>query len=172
MVTWQIMSGLRHAHSFRGGSDYPYPFNHFVNVIEVFMLDFFAFFHAECAAHTNYMHKLMVSLLTIVTLGLIAVIAGLISVVMYGGTVLRSPSVKGYMVLIYIVLPMMSSMAFSAFNCDEVSCRELSGPPHTVCNHSTTIQPTSNLKTPVVRVRARAWRPRKVHDCRLPSLVQ
>ena len=37
MVTWQIVSGLGQAHSFRGGSSYPFPFNYFVNVIEVFI---------------------------------------------------------------------------------------------------------------------------------------
>ena len=59
MVTWQIVSGLRQAHTFRGGSDYPYPFNQFVNVIEVFLMDFFTFFHTECVQSTTYADKLM-----------------------------------------------------------------------------------------------------------------
>ena len=122
MVTWQIVSGLRQAHSFRGGSDYPYPFNHFVNVIDFFMLDFFTFFHTECVSPTTYADKLMVSLVTILTLFFIAVIIGQISVIMFDGAeVLRSPSVKGYILLINTVLPTMSSMAFSAFNVDRVS---------------------------------------------------
>ena len=120
MTTWQIVSGLRRAHSFRGGSDYPYPFNQFVNAIEFVMLDFFTFFHAECVAHTTYADKLAASLLTIVILGLLAVIIGKIHALTSDGTVLRSPSVKAYIVLIYIVLPTMSSMAFSAFNVDLV----------------------------------------------------
>ena len=53
MVTWQIVSGLRQAHSFRGGSEYPYPFNQFVNVIEFVIFDFFTFFHTECVARTT-----------------------------------------------------------------------------------------------------------------------
>ena len=130
MVTWQIMSGLRQAHTFRGGSDYPYPFNHFVNVIEFVMFDFFTFFHADCVARATYADKLMVSLLTIVTLGLIAVIIGQISVIMFDGAeVLRSPSVKGYILLINTVLPIMSSMAFSAFNVDRVR----SNTKHDIC---------------------------------------
>ena len=124
MVTWQIVSGLRQAHSFRGGSDYPYPFNQFVNVIEVFVFDFFTFFHTECVARTTYDEKLMVSLLTMAAFGLIAVIIAKLSVLMFDGTgVLRSPSMKGYILLIYTVLPMMSPMAFSAFNVDRVSDR-------------------------------------------------
>ena len=57
-----------------GGSDYPYPFNQFVNVIEVFVFDFFTFFHTECVARTTYDEKLMVSLLTMAAFGLIAVL--------------------------------------------------------------------------------------------------
>ena len=121
MVTWQIVSGLRQAHSFRGGSDYPYPFNQFVNVIEVVMFDFFTFFHAECVARTTYADKLMMSLLTLLSIGALAVIFGAIYTSIYGGTVLRSSSVKGYILLIYTVLPTMSSMALSAFNVDRVS---------------------------------------------------
>ena len=47
MVTWQIVSGLGQAHKFRGGGEYPYPFNYFVNVIEFVMFDFFAFFNTS-----------------------------------------------------------------------------------------------------------------------------
>jgi hypothetical protein len=119
-VTWQILSGLGQAHAFRGGSSYPAPFSYFVNIIEVFMLDIFTFFHAECVAATTYADKLMVALLTVVALGVVSVVIGAIFVYMWGGTVLRSSSVKTYIVVIYIVLPTMSSMAFSAFNCDEV----------------------------------------------------
>ena len=91
-------------------------------MIEVFMLDVFVIFHAECVSRTTYADKLMVALLTVVLLGVAAVVIGAILVYMEGeGTVLRSSSVKTYIVLIYIVLPTMSSMAFSAFNCDHVS---------------------------------------------------
>ena len=121
MVTWQIVSGLGQAHTFRGGSSYPAPFKYFVNVIEFFMLDFFAFFHAECVVHTTYAHKLMVSLVTVVSMGVVAVLAGAAQKCMGGDDIFHSTSVKGYIVLIYIVLPIMSSMAFSAFNCDQVS---------------------------------------------------
>ena len=130
MVTWQIVSGFRQAHTFRGGSEYPYPFNHFVSTIEFFMFDFFTFFHTECVQRTNYADKLMVSLLTMVTLGLVAVIIGQINVIMFDGAeVLRSPSVKGYILLINTVLPIMSSMAFSAFNVDRVR----SNTKHDIC---------------------------------------
>ena len=115
------MSGLRQAHSFRGGSEYPYPFNLFVNVIEFVMLDFFTFFHADCVTRTTYAYKLMASLLTILSLGVIAVVYGAVYTYVYTGTIMRSSSVKGYILLIYIVLPMMSSMAFSAFSVDHVS---------------------------------------------------
>ena len=121
MVTWQIVSGLRQAHSFRGGSDYPYPFNHFVNVIEFVMFDFFTFFHTECVARATYADKLMGSLLTLVALGLVAVVVGQSHKIFWGGSILRSWSVESYIVLIYDVLPVMSSMAFSAFNVDRVS---------------------------------------------------
>ena len=122
MVTWQIVTGLGQAHSFRGGSSYPAPFSYFVNMIEVFMLDLFVVFHTECVAHTSYADKLMVALLTVAALGVVAVVIGAILVYMEGeGTVLRSSSVKTYIVLIYMVLPTMSSMAFSTFNCDHVS---------------------------------------------------
>ena len=122
MVTWQIVSGLRQAHSFRGGGDYPFPFNHFVNVIEFVMFDFFTFFHAECVARTTYADKLMVSLLTLVIIGFICVLIGQISAIMFDNrSVLRSSSVKGYILLIYTVLPTMSSMALSAYNVDRVS---------------------------------------------------
>ena len=123
MVTWQIVSGLRQAHSFRGGSEYPYPFNQFVNVIEFVMFDFFTFFHTECVARTTYADKLMMSLLTLVSLGVLAVGYGAVYTYIYGGTTIRSSSVKGYILLIYTVLPTMSSMAFSAFNVDRVSER-------------------------------------------------
>ena len=124
MVTWQVVSGLGQAHTFRGGSSYPAPFRYFVNVIEVFMLDFFAFFHAECVARTTYAHKLMASLLTVVLIGVVAVLVAAVRQCMAGADMLRSSSVKGYLVLIYIVLPTMSSMAFSAFNVDRVSEQE------------------------------------------------
>ena len=121
MVTWQIVSGLRQAHSFRGGSEYPYPFNQCVNVIEFVMFDFFTFFHTECVARTTYADKLVMSLLTLVSTGVLAVGYGAVYTYIYGGTTIRSSSVKGYILLIYTVLPTMSSMAFSAFNVDRVS---------------------------------------------------
>ena len=121
MVTWQIVSGLRQAHSFRGGGDYPYPFNLFANVIEFVMFDFFTFFHTECVNPTNYADKLMISLLTVLSLGVLAVGYGAVYTYIYGGAIMRSSGVKGYLLLIYTVLPTMSSMAFSAFNVDRVS---------------------------------------------------
>ena len=123
MVTWQIVSGLGQAHSFRGGSSYPFPFNYFVNVIEVFMLDFFAFFNTDCVRSITYAEKLAVAFLTVVSLGVVSVGIGACTSTEDGG-ILRSSFVKGYIVLIYVVLPVMSSMAFSAFNCDEVSQSE------------------------------------------------
>ena len=144
MVTWQIVSGLREAHSFRGGSSYPYPFNDFVNVIEVFMFDFFTFFHAECVAQTTYASRLAATLTTMVSIGVLAFAYGAIYTYMYGGTVLRSSSVKGYILLIYVVLPMMSSTAFSAFNCDEV--RDGCDPRNSLnTNSCTTIKLTTNF---------------------------
>ena len=77
--------------------------------------------HAECIALTTYENKLMVVLLTVVLLGVLAGLTGYASARYTGGTILRSVSVKGYLLLIYIVLPIMSSMAFSAFNYDRVS---------------------------------------------------
>ena len=121
MITWQIVSGLGEAHSFRGGSEYPFPFNYFVNVIEVFMLDFFTFFHTECVARTTFADKLSVSLIMLIALGALAVLYGAIFTRIYGGTIMRSSSVKGYVLLIYIVLPTVSTTAFSAFNVDRVS---------------------------------------------------
>lgn len=121
MVTWQIVAGLAGAVSFRSGLAYPAPFNNFVSAIEVFLLDIFTFFHAECVAHATYADKLMASLVTVVTLGVIAVLIGGARTMIWGGSVLRSWSVESYIVLIYDVLPMMSSMAFSAFNVDRVS---------------------------------------------------
>ena len=85
------------------------------------MLDFFTFFHAECITRTTYVDKLMVALMTILALGVVAVAVGVFCKRMWGGTILRSSGVKNYILLVYLVLPMMSSMAFSAFNCDEVS---------------------------------------------------
>jgi len=120
-VTWQIVSGLGQAHAFRGGSSYPAPFSYFVNMIEVFMFDFFTFFHTECVARTAYTDKLMVALMTILSSGVIAVASGAFCAHMWGGTILRSSGVKNYILLVYLVLPIMSSMAVSAFNCDEVS---------------------------------------------------
>ena len=43
--TWQIVSGLSNAHTFRGGSTYPSPFSYFAAITELFMLNFFVFFH-------------------------------------------------------------------------------------------------------------------------------
>ena len=120
MVTWQIVSGLVQAHSFRGGSSYPFPFSYFVNIIEVFMLDLFVIFHTECIARTTYAYKLAVALLTVVSIGLLVVVIGAVSTRMWGGTILRSAGFKNYIVLVYVVLPTMSSMALSAFNCDRV----------------------------------------------------
>ena len=51
----------------------------------------------------------------------LATAIGAVCTQMWGGTVPRSSSVKAYIVLIYVVLPTMSSMAFSAFECKEVS---------------------------------------------------
>ena len=166
MVTWQIVSGLRQAHSFRGGSEYPYPFNQFVNVIEFVMFDFFTFFHTECVNPTNYADKLMISLLTIVSLGVLAGVSGAMYTYVYGGTIMRSSSVKGYLLLIYTVLPTMSSMAFSAFNVDRVSegqykAREIvfSDSSHVLTNHHSPCP---------LEVRLRAGLHRGVHD-RRPS---
>lgn len=121
MVTWQIVSGLGQAHSFRGGSSYPFPFNYFVNIIEVFMLDFFAFFNTDCVRSITYAEKLAVAFLTVVSLGVVSVGIGACTSMEEDGGILRSSFFKGYIVLIYVMLPVMSSMAFSAFNCDEVS---------------------------------------------------
>ena len=150
MVTYQIISGLNDAHVFRGGQDYPEPFNYFVNVIDVFSLDAFTIFRTECMARTDYADKLMVSLLTLSVLGALALSYGAVFTRIYGGDILQSSSVKGFLLLIYIVLPTMSSLAFSAFNCDDVSARTFTqihhlGPPappsgtnaHTCTNTST-----------------------------------
>ena len=118
MVTWQIVAGLANAVI---KVSYPYPFTYFANAVEVFMLNFFTFFHTECLARTTYADKLVVALTTVLSLGAIAVAVGAFATRMWGGTILRSWSFKSYLVLIYDVLPMMSSMAFSAFKCDEVS---------------------------------------------------
>ena len=88
------------------------------------MLDFFTFVHSECVARTTYADKLMVSLLTVVVVGLIAVIIGQARAVIWGGTVLRSPSVQAYIGLMVFALPGMSYMAFSAFNVDRVSYKQ------------------------------------------------
>ena len=102
----------------------------------------FTFFRAECVAPTDYADKLLVSFLTLVVLGVLSVLYGVTYTRMYGGDVIRSSSVKGYLVLIYIVLPTMSSMAFSAFNVDRVSQKYLQArryfhPPLTIHNHAT-----------------------------------
>ena len=102
VVTWQIVAGL-------------------ANAVKVFMPNFCPFVHPECLARTTYADKLVVALPTVLTLGAIAVAVGAFATRMWGGTILRSWSFKSYLVLIYDVLPMMSSMAFSAFKCDEVS---------------------------------------------------
>ena len=120
MVTWQIVSGLGQAHSFRGGNSYPQPFKYFVNVIDFFMFDFFTFFHTECISPTTYVDKLAVALLTVVSLGVVVVGISAVTTRVWGGTILRSSGVKNFILLVYIVLPMMSSLAFSAFSCDEV----------------------------------------------------
>ena len=104
MVTWQIVTGLGQAHSFRGGSSYPAPFSYFVNAIEIFMFDFFTFFHTECVARTTYAGKLMVALITILSVGVIAVAVGAFSTWMWGGTILKSSGVKNYILLVYLVL--------------------------------------------------------------------
>ena len=122
MVTWQIVAGLANAVI---RVSYPYPFTYFANAVEVFMLNFFTFFHTECLARTTYADKLMVALTTVLSLGAIAVAVGAFATRMWGGTILRSWSFKSYLVLIYDVLPMMSSMAFSAFSCDQVSEQHL-----------------------------------------------
>jgi len=120
MVTWQIVVGLGQAQSFRGGSAYPFPFNYFVNVMEFFMLDLFTFFHTECVQQANYTYKLAMTFVVVLSLGVLAVVVGAVCVSCWGGSILRSSSVKNYILLIYLVLPMMSSMAFSAFSCDKV----------------------------------------------------
>ena len=120
MVTWQIVAGLGQAHEFRGGSHYPYPFSHFENVIEVFLMDFFTFFHTDCVEPTTYVDRLRLSLLTIASFGVLAIGCAAIYTRIFGGTIIRSSGVKGYILLIYTVLPTMSSMAFSAFSFDEV----------------------------------------------------
>ena len=108
------------------------------------MLDVFVIFHTECVARTTYADKLMVALVTVVLLGVAAVVIGAILVYVEGrGTVLRSSSVKAYIVLIYIVLPTMSSMAFSAFNCDQVN----EGVPQLLAPAS---QPASQHKTSTI----------------------
>mgnify|MGYP004111523993 CR=1 FL=1 len=57
--TWQIVSGLSRAHAFRGGASYPDPFGVFVQLIELFSLNFFAFFHTECVRRANYNEQLV-----------------------------------------------------------------------------------------------------------------
>ena len=66
--------------------------------------------------------QLAVSLGVVMSFGVLAVAIGAATTAFWGGTVARSSSVKNYIVLIYLVLPMMSTMAFSAFSCDTVSC--------------------------------------------------
>ena len=126
-MTWQIVSGLGSAAAFSSdGLSYPTPFNQFVLSIEVFMLDLFTFFHAECVASTNYSQKLALALITVVALGVIAVVSGKVEIRIRGreaarSQLLLSPFIKYYVVLIYMILPMMSSMAVRVFHCKEVS---------------------------------------------------
>ena len=60
------------------------------------------------------------ALLTVLGLGALSFAIGAVTTRKWGGTVKRSETVKAYIVLIYMILPMMSSMAISAYNCDEV----------------------------------------------------
>ena len=163
VVTWQIVAGLAGAVSFRSGLAYPAPFRDFASAIEVFLMDVFTFFHSECVARTTYADKLMVSLLTLVVLGLIALFIGYARKMIWGGTVLRSWSVESYIVLIYDVLPVMSSMAFSAFNVDRVSeephhtqksfvpSHNESRPPHSSTHHpSPATYPVSTIAAKIV----------------------
>ena len=84
----------------------------YVVVVALLVVDLFVIFPSECVARTTYAGKLVVTLLTVVSLGVVAVAVGGVCVSMWGGTVLRSPSVKAYIVLIYIVLPTMTSMTY------------------------------------------------------------
>ena len=54
---------------------------------------FFTFFHTECVARTTYADKLMMSLLTLVSLGVLAAGYGAVYTYIYGGTTMRSSSV-------------------------------------------------------------------------------
>ena len=54
VVTFQIIVGLRGVHSFRGGSDYPSPFDRLVGALEMLTLDLFQIFHVECFRRGDY----------------------------------------------------------------------------------------------------------------------
>jgi hypothetical protein len=84
-----------------------------VKFIEVFTLDLFSFLNAECVESMSYAEKLAISLVTIVSLGVLAIIVGAV----WSDTILHSSSVKNFILLIYLVLPVMSSMAVSALSC-------------------------------------------------------
>ena len=100
---------------------YPFPFNLFVQAIEVFALNLFGVFHAECVGRANYNEQLVIAFMTLVALGVLAVALGAAMKRWSGsGTVVNSSPVTAWIYLIYLILPSMSTMAISAFDCDEV----------------------------------------------------
>ena len=95
----------------------------FAQLIELFSLNLFAFFHTECVQPANYNLQLSMAFTSLVALGALSVVVGEFMKRCLGGTtVVNSVPVKAFIVLISVVLPMMSTMALSAFNCDQVGC--------------------------------------------------
>ena len=90
-------------------------------MIEPLSLDLFLFFHTECVQRTTYTDQLAFALALLVTLGVLSAAIGTVAKAVWGGSILNSPPVKAFIIIVYFVLPMMSTMAFSAFSCDDVS---------------------------------------------------
>jgi hypothetical protein len=117
-VTTQIITSLQEGREFQGGEGYPYPFSLILRAMEVVSLDLFNIFHLDCAANTNWSHKLVAT--TAIPIGLVAV------ALMYQAGdaayqkepfTLNGTPVKYALEYLFFFLPAISKTICSSFAC-------------------------------------------------------
>ena len=123
IITYQIIGGLGSVFEFSGGGEYPQPFQDIIGSLDMLNLNIFQILHLECSVESDHYDRLRWS--TLIPVGIVSAVAAVrgIQVACWGASWLGNGGafdglgVKGALILIFFILPMVSTMICSSFAC-------------------------------------------------------
>lgn len=117
-VTVQIITSLQEGREFQGGNGYPYPFSLVSRAMEVISLDLFNIFHLDCAANTDWSHKLIATTMIPIALVVLALLyQGTYALIVQEPFHLNGTALKYALEYLFYFLPAVSKTVCSGFAC-------------------------------------------------------